>query len=278
MPGDDGGAAAVLFGLGEGGNDPSLAAGTLPASLPAGTYHLASGFADPAQASLAWALGAYRFAPLPQASARASPSRPAGRGRWAGRHAHCRRRHSGARSGQYRRQRSGACRTRRCRPQPRAPPRCRLFRDRRRGAPPRQFPAHPRRRRRRHARTRAAPHRPFMGRPAGAVADPGRQGRLFRQRRSRHQAGFRHASDEKGHGRRRQRSGPRPHDHGRWPAAPPARAHSGGGKTPSPAPPSAPAMSSPPATVSPSRSATPTPRAAWCSPMPWRWPAKTSPI
>jgi leucyl aminopeptidase len=65
VPGDDGGPAAVLFGMGrnggEGSADPSLVAGTLPTRLPAGTYRLASGFADPALASLAWALGAYRF-------------------------------------------------------------------------------------------------------------------------------------------------------------------------------------------------------------------------
>ncbi len=61
VPGGDGAPAAVLFGLGAGGSAPSLIAGKLPASLPAGTYRLASGFADPALASLAWALGAYRF-------------------------------------------------------------------------------------------------------------------------------------------------------------------------------------------------------------------------
>ncbi len=62
VPGADGGPAAVLFGLGEGDGGPSLGAGALPARLPGGTYRLASGFADPALASLAWALGAYRFA------------------------------------------------------------------------------------------------------------------------------------------------------------------------------------------------------------------------
>ncbi len=65
VPGADGGPTAVLFGMGgnrgEGSADPSLIAGKLPASLPAGAYRLASGFADPALASLAWALGAYRF-------------------------------------------------------------------------------------------------------------------------------------------------------------------------------------------------------------------------
>ncbi len=61
LPGGDGAPAAVLFGLGEGAAGPSLAAGGLPTNLPAGTYRLESGFADPALASLAWALGAYRF-------------------------------------------------------------------------------------------------------------------------------------------------------------------------------------------------------------------------
>ena len=62
VPGAEGRPAAVLFGLGERAGGPSLAAGQLPASLPPGTYRLQSGFDDPALASLAWALGAYRFA------------------------------------------------------------------------------------------------------------------------------------------------------------------------------------------------------------------------
>ena len=61
VPDADGAAAAVLFGTGNGDDGPSLLPGKLPASLPAGTYRLASGFDDPALASLAWALGAYRF-------------------------------------------------------------------------------------------------------------------------------------------------------------------------------------------------------------------------
>ena len=43
------------------GTGRRFSAGTLPAKLPAGTYRLATGFDDPALASLAWALGAYRF-------------------------------------------------------------------------------------------------------------------------------------------------------------------------------------------------------------------------
>ncbi len=61
IPNGEGGPAAVLFGLGNDDGAPSLLAGKLPANLPAGTYRLGDGFADPALASLAWALGAYRF-------------------------------------------------------------------------------------------------------------------------------------------------------------------------------------------------------------------------
>ena len=52
---------AVLFGLGKGDSTPSLSAGKLAPSLPAGTYRLRAGFDDPALAALAFALGAYRF-------------------------------------------------------------------------------------------------------------------------------------------------------------------------------------------------------------------------
>jgi leucyl aminopeptidase len=57
----EGSIASVLFGLGKGEDKPSLLAGKLPGALPAGTYRLRNGFADPELASLAFALGAYRF-------------------------------------------------------------------------------------------------------------------------------------------------------------------------------------------------------------------------
>ena len=47
-----------------------------------------------------------------------------------------------------------------------------------------------------------------------AEGDAGRQGRLLRHRRPRHQAVERHAADEEGHGRRGQRARPRLDDHG----------------------------------------------------------------
>jgi leucyl aminopeptidase len=60
MPAADGSLAGVLVGGGEQGM-PGLAAGKLPTVLPAGNYMLGQGFADTALASVAWALGAYRF-------------------------------------------------------------------------------------------------------------------------------------------------------------------------------------------------------------------------
>lgn len=60
VPGDNGDVVAVLFGLGAGAEAP-LSAGTLATGLPAGTYALATGFADPFASCLAFALGAYRF-------------------------------------------------------------------------------------------------------------------------------------------------------------------------------------------------------------------------
>ncbi len=59
VPGPAGEVESVLFGLGD-STDPMLA-GRLPGLLPPGTYRLGPGFADPRLASLAFALGAYRF-------------------------------------------------------------------------------------------------------------------------------------------------------------------------------------------------------------------------
>jgi leucyl aminopeptidase len=64
VPAADGKLASVLFGLGDPAADPrsALLPGKLARDLPPGTYRLESGFADPAAAVLAFALGAYRFA------------------------------------------------------------------------------------------------------------------------------------------------------------------------------------------------------------------------
>lgn len=63
IPNADGGLATVLFGLGEPASDPrsALLAGKLANDLPPGVYRLESGFEDLSIATLAFALGAYRF-------------------------------------------------------------------------------------------------------------------------------------------------------------------------------------------------------------------------
>jgi leucyl aminopeptidase len=60
LPDGEGGLAAVLLGLGM--ESGLLSAGKLASALPAGTYRLAEGTADPALAALAFALGSYAFA------------------------------------------------------------------------------------------------------------------------------------------------------------------------------------------------------------------------
>lgn len=59
LPGPDGGIGAALLGLGAGEADPFAAAALH--KLPAGTYRLESGFDDPTQAVLGFALSAYRY-------------------------------------------------------------------------------------------------------------------------------------------------------------------------------------------------------------------------
>jgi leucyl aminopeptidase len=59
VPAADGALAQVLFGTGP--DEEPFAAGKLAASLPAGTYRLEGEWPDPASASLAWLLSAYRF-------------------------------------------------------------------------------------------------------------------------------------------------------------------------------------------------------------------------
>lgn len=55
------GVARVLFGLGTEADRPPLLAGRLATALPAGDYRLAGGFPDEGLATLAFALGAYRY-------------------------------------------------------------------------------------------------------------------------------------------------------------------------------------------------------------------------
>ena len=110
VPGADGRLAFVLLRPRRADARSALAllAGTLPAALPAGTYRLDTGFDDPALATLAFALGAYRFTRYRAGEA--------GAARWSSRDgidaagvtAHRRWRHAGPRSRQHRRQRPRA--------------------------------------------------------------------------------------------------------------------------------------------------------------------------
>ncbi|HET7718103.1 MAG TPA: leucyl aminopeptidase family protein, partial [Bauldia sp.] len=59
-PGRDG-VGCILFGLGKEADRPQLLAGRLASALPAGEYRLATGFPDQGLATLAFALGAYRY-------------------------------------------------------------------------------------------------------------------------------------------------------------------------------------------------------------------------
>lgn len=61
VPGLEGDLAAVLFGVGEGGDSPAFAAGKLANGLPAGDYHLADGFPSSGEAALGFALSNYKF-------------------------------------------------------------------------------------------------------------------------------------------------------------------------------------------------------------------------
>lgn len=63
IPGPDGSLASVLLGLGDAESNPrsALLPGVLPNRVPHGTYRLESGFDDLAAATLAFAMGAYRF-------------------------------------------------------------------------------------------------------------------------------------------------------------------------------------------------------------------------
>ena len=66
LPGPDGAPAGAVFGLGDGNaGEPcgpsELLVGLLPGLLPAGTWTLAAGSANPELAAVAWGLGAYKF-------------------------------------------------------------------------------------------------------------------------------------------------------------------------------------------------------------------------
>ena len=103
-----------------------------------------------------------------------------------------------------------------------------------------------------------------------AASDSDRQGRLFRQRRPRHQAERRHGADEEGHGRRGGRARARAHADERAHPRAAARVDPGGGKLHQRQCLSARATCSRRARASVSKSATPTRKGVWCCATRWR--------
>ena len=93
--------------------------------------------------------------------------------------------------------------------------------------------------------------------PRAAAARADRQGRVLRQRRSRHQAGLGHGADEEGHGRGGRRARARPHAHGRRHSSAAPHPRPGGRELPSAATPTGPATCYRRARASASRSGTP---------------------
>ena len=144
--------------------------------------------------------------------------------------AHCRSRDAGARPHQHAGERHGAGRSRSGGAEACRKSQCRHPRHRRRRSVGAKFPLDPRRRPRRGTDGRAAADRHGVGRRQASARDPGRQGRLLRYRRPRHQARHRHAQHEEGHGRRGDGFGAGAHDHGARVEGAAARAHSGGGE------------------------------------------------
>ena len=238
-------------------------AASLQAALPAGTWRLddPEGLLPAGDAALGWGLASYSFGRYRKATSAARPRLVVRDGAEFARSAA---RRGGdlarPRHGQHAGQRHG----------PAAAPRPSRARRQRHGAevtvigrrrPARgQLSRRPRRRPRPSAR--AAPAgRAELGRADAPDGHAGRQGRVLRHRRPRHQAVERHAADEEGHGRRGARAGAGRDGHG---AGLPVRlraADPGGRERHLRRRLPAGRRAAPRARASRSRSATPTPRA-----------------
>ena len=274
MPGENGALAGALFGLGDGGG---RACARRAGASPAGRRLAFRRRRPPSRNSRrsAWRSAAMSSPATARSRARRCASRlPAGVDAARVR-AHRRRRLPGARSGQHADQRHGAGRAGEggARPWPRhTRPRSRSSRAT--ICSTQNFPMI-------HAVGRASAGAPRLidmswGNEGRAEGDAGRQGRLLRHRRPRHQAVVRHAADEEGHGRRGQCAGPGLDDHGRRAEGAAARADPGGRELDRRQRLPAGRRAARAARASPSRSATPTPRAGWSWPMRWRWPTRRS--
>ena len=217
LPGPDGAARGGAGRLGHGRGAARATASTSPAPPPSfrpgATRCVAEGVGVRRRDSRRWAgcSPSYRFERYRAAQPRRRPSSSAptastparierdrrGGGAGAGPHQHARPRHgAGGAGGRLRRRWPGG-----------TAPRSRVTR----GAAALRaanLPMIARGRRRRRPRRRGC-STCVWGRAGRAEGHPGRQGRLLRHRRARHQAAGLDGADEEGHGRRRDRDGPR---------------------------------------------------------------------
>ena len=202
VPGENGALAGALFGIGDG--EGALAVGALARSLAGRrlAFRLRAGRAG----TRGNRTGARRLClhPLRQETRQGAALRAAVRRRCGACSPHRRWRFPDARSGQHADQRHGAGRAGEGGANPGRSAQGRNLGDQGRRSAQAEFPDDPRRRP--CIDRRAASDRHDMGAEGRAEGDAGRQGRLLRHRRPRHQAVVRHAVDEEGHGRRRQRA------------------------------------------------------------------------
>ncbi len=204
--------AAALFGLGNVNEQSALGAGALAKALPEGNWHFANA---PGQSDAcdAWRrAGRLRLLPLRQEAGQGHPPDRARRRGCSLYQAHCGGRVPGARPRQHADQRHGTRRTRTGRARAGAQAQGKSLGGQGRRSAGEEFSDDPCGRP--CLRQGAASDRSGLGRQERAEGYACRQGRLFRHRRSRHQAVQQHALDEEGHGRRGKRAWPCIDDHG----------------------------------------------------------------
>ncbi len=211
VPGPDGKIAEILAGAGGASGDP-FALGKFARALPPGLYSLGGDVSNLRLAALAWCLEAYSFASYRKSSA--EPARlvcPNGVDRAeilrAARAVYIVRDLVNTPASDL-----GPAELEAAARQLAAAHQGQASGDQGSSTPPR-LPDDPRGRQGEPAGP--ASHRFHLGAGARAQGDAGRQGRVLRYRRPRHQARLRHGSDEEGHGRRGHGPRPGPDDHGR---------------------------------------------------------------
>ena len=207
LPAADGTIAHVLFGLEDetGKSRDLFRPGLLPGLLPPGVYRFANAPHDTRLATLAFALGSYRFGRYRKADAPDVRLVPPDGIDVAAITRMAEAAHACPRPHQYAVERHGAGRTGAGGATSRPALRRAFQLHRRRRPDATEFSADSRGRD--GVVARAAADRSDLGRSRPPQGDAGRQGRLLRYRRARPEAVRRHADHEEGHGRGRQRAG-----------------------------------------------------------------------